>query len=324
VSPQDPVVKDLCARYINEYLTRKKPRSQLEDLRQIRAYVLPKLGGMGVAAVAYEDVWGLHKGMRSTPYQANRVLVLLSRLFTLAEIWRIRPYGSNPCRGIRQYTEQSRWRHMTEEEAPRVAAAIEAQAAARPLEVAFLYMVMLSGARPDEVRRARWDWLTTTDAGGVLAFPDSKTGARKVYLSPRLMTLLAALPRSGPLILPGARPDRLWGTVRVQAGVPDLRIYDLRRTFATAALAAGHTIDQIGELLGHKSAQTTKVYARLMSSKAGEIAAGASAKMENMLNQGSLIASHQPKRGGQILKDHTATEPEGDDNGENTVPVGVY
>lgn len=277
-------VSAACTRYINEYLTGKKPRSQLEDLRQIRAYVLPNLGGMDVAAVAYEDIRGLHKKMARTPYQANRVLVLLSKLFNLAEIWRLRPPGSNPCRGVQRYKEHSRWRHMTEAEAPRVAAAIAAHEPQYPLEVAFLYTVMLSGARPDEVRRARWDWLAKTDAGGVLEFPDSKTGARNVYLSPRLMALFATLPRSGPLILQGARPERLWGIIRAQAGVPDLRIYDLRRTFATAALAAGHTIDQIGELLGHRSAQTTKVYARLMSSKAGQVAAGASAHLEGMLN----------------------------------------
>ena len=275
---------ELCNRYLREHVASKKPRSQVEDLRQIQAYILPPLGAKLVADIQYEDVEKIHAAMKKTPYQANRTLALLSKIFSLAEKWRLRPYGSNPCAGIQRYRELPRTRYMSPVEAPRLAAALERHAAAYPQEVAFIQLLLLSGARPEEIARARWDWLELVGEGGVLRLPDSKTGARSVYLSPRLVRLLETIPITGGCILAGAKPAALWGLLRAEAGMPELRLYDLRHTFASAALAAGYSLDQIGALLGHKSTQTTRRYAHLMEEKAHEVAAGTSARLEEMLS----------------------------------------
>lgn len=284
-------VVDLCTLYLIKYAVNKKPRSQAEDARQIKAYILPAMGYKSVESVQYEDVESLHLKLKSVPYQANRVLALLSKMFALAEKWRLRPHGSNPCRGVDRYKEMSRRRYLTPEEAPKVAAILATHEESHPLEVAYVYLLLLSGARPEEIGRARWDWLELSGNSGVLRLPDSKTGARSVYLSPRLVRLLAGLPRAGVCILDGADPHALWGIVRSQAGVPDLRLYDLRHSFASAALAEGYTLDQIGELLGHRSPSTTKRYAHLMEGKAFEVAAGTSARLEAMLNPPASVLS---------------------------------
>jgi len=277
-------VFELCDKYYTVYAANKKWRSQGEDLRQIRKYIVPHFGQRDVAGIQYEDIETLHADLKATPYQANRVLALLSKIFDLAEKWRMRPHGSNPCRGIQRYRELRRSRYITPEEAPKVAEALDRYEVTWPKEVAFIYLLMLSGARPEEIARAQWDWLELSKAGGVLRLPDSKTGARSVYLSPRLVSLLGALENKGGVILKGARPAVLWRLLRDQLGLSGLRLYDLRHSFASAALAAGYSLDQIGELLGHRSAQTTKRYAHLMEDKAHEVAAGTSAHLERMLN----------------------------------------
>lgn len=274
---------DLCTRYLKQYAVTKKPRSLAEDARQIRTYILPALGTLPAADIQYESIENLHLVMKATPYQANRTLALLSKIFTLAEKWRLRPHGSNPCAGIQRYREVSRTRYMSPAEAPHLAAALGRHAAAHPQEVAFIQLLLLSGARPEEIARARWDWLELVGEGGVLRLPDSKTGARSVYLSPRLVRLLGTIARTTGCILAGAKPAALWRLLRVEAGMSELRLYDLRHTFASAALAAGYSLDQIGALLGHKSTQTTRRYAHLMEEKAHEVAAGTSAKLEAML-----------------------------------------
>ena len=277
-------VNALCDKYLTKYAAAKKPRSFAEDIRQTAKYIRPAIGARPLASIQYEDVEDLHAALKATPYQANRVLALLSCMFALAEKWRMRPRGSNPCTGVEKYPEAKRRRYLTPQEAPRLANCLAAYESERPLEVAYIYLLLLSGARPEEIGRARWDWLEKTDAGCVLRLPDSKTGARSVYLSPRLEALLAALPRTGGRILGGAKPSILWREIRAKAGFPDMRLYDLRHSFASAALSAGYSLDQIGELLGHRSTQTTKRYAHLVDGKAHEIAAGTSAKLESMLN----------------------------------------
>ena len=272
---------DLCNRYLREYVGMKKDRSQLEDLRQIRRYILPAIGAMPAADVQYEDIEKLHAAMEATPYQANRTLALLSKIFSLAEKWRLRPYGSNPCAGIQRYREVPRTRYMSPAEAPKLAAALDRHAAAHPQEVAFLYLLLLTGARPDEIARAQADWIV----GDVLCLPDSKTGARKVYLPPQVAGILASLPTGLPTLLGIKSPAKLWGRIRTEIGSPDLRLYDIRHHFASIALAAGHSLDQIGELLGHKSTSTTKRYAHLLPTKAAEIAASTAGAMMSFLGR---------------------------------------
>jgi integrase len=167
-------------------------------------------------------------------------------------------------------------------EAPKIGALLSSWEARRPESVAFIYLLVLSGARPEEIARARPEWVRSLPIGGRLDLPDSKTGAKPVYLPPQVMDLLARLPKGDTLT--GIRsPKALWEIIRVEAGCPDLRLYDLRHTFASAALQAGYTLEQIGELLGHKNTQTTKRYAHLIDGHAQRAAADTANVLEGMM-----------------------------------------
>lgn len=284
---RSPTVAELCARYLQHIeedpRARKKPRSVREDRRLISRHVLPAFGSRKVRSIEREDIEGLHGAMGGTPYQANRALALLSRLFTLAEKWRYRAPGANPCRHVDRYTERKRRRYVTRDEAPRIASALKRYEATHPRAVAFVYLLMLTGARPDEIARARWEWVERAGAGGVLRLPDSKVGPRAIYLSPHVMALLERTPRTSDTLTGIKSPKSLWRKIRAETGIEDLRLYDLRHHFASVALAAGYSLAQIGELLGHASTQTTARYAHLIEDKAHEAASNTAARVEQML-----------------------------------------
>lgn len=277
-------VADLLDRYLREYArAEKKAKSCREDERNINVVLLPKLGALYAAEVRYEHISALHQELKATPYLANRVLALLSKAFNLAERWGIRPNGSNPCRHVARFTERRRKRCMRSDEAPIIAAALARHEQTSPQSVAFIYLLILTGARPDEIRRARWDSLE----GSTLRLCEHKadrTGEdRVIHLPPAVMRLLERLPRTTGTLTGIVSPRKLWERIREEAGCPDLRLYDLRRTFASAALKAGYSLPQIGELLGHSSEQTTKGYTYLLDGVAQEAAVKTAGILEAML-----------------------------------------
>lgn len=280
-----PTMADLGSRWLDDHGTMTKPRTLKMYTEIVNKYINPKLGRRKAAVLQHEDIDQVHKALKDSPYMANRVLATLSCMFNYAEKNRMRPAGTNPCRHVKRFKEEKRKRYMTKLEAPNVAAALAAHEVANPQAVAFIYLLMLSGARPIEITKARREWVERVGAGGVLRLPDSKTGAKPVFLPPQVMQIIDRLPkcRDGRLFSIKS-PKHLWDELRVEAGVPDLRLYDLRHTFASAALEAGYSLAQIGELLGHASAQTTKRYAHLVDDKAHEAAASTAGLLERMMN----------------------------------------
>jgi len=279
-----PTMADLCARYLEDYANKyKKPKSIAEDNKLILGTIIPRLGTQRVKDVQHEEIDDLHGRMKDTPYQANRALALLSKMFNLAEKWKLRPIGSNPCIHVRRYTERKRKRYMTSDEAPAIAEKLRLYETQYPDSVAFIYLLVLTGARPDEIARARPEWIEQRPMGAVLNMPDSKTGARLIYLPPQVMRLLDNLPSTRHTLTGIQSPRWLWNRIRKETGIKSLRLYDLRHTFASAALRAGYTLEQIGELLGHSNTQTTKRYAHLIDEKAQEAAANTANVLEGML-----------------------------------------
>ena len=266
-----PTMAALCEQYMREYAPKKKSGKRDEEM--INAVIIKKLGSHKVSAIQEDDIGELHKAMAKTPIQANRVLALLSKMFSLAEKWKYRVQHSSPTRFIDRYPEKARRRIMSTAEAVAIAAGLRKYEPFQPEAAAFIYMLILSGARSGEVAAARWEWLD----GAVLNLQDSKTGAKSVYLPTQVMALLEPYRKETGLILGIKSPRALWQKVRTEAGCPDLRLHDLRRTFASAALTAGYSLAQVGELLGHASPQTTAGYAYLMpqpAAKAVDVIAG--------------------------------------------------
>jgi integrase len=121
----------------------------------------------------------------------------------------------------------------------------------------------------------------------VLTLPDSKYGEpRTIHLSDAALSLIATLPRNGERIFAGLGADALrgcWERVRDAAGVRDLRLHDLRRSFASVVLSPGVGLSQVSQLLGHKSAQTTRAYAYLVQEAAADAVALASGRLSQMM-----------------------------------------
>jgi len=279
----EPTVAEFFERCYREHWMRTK--DHLNIRRLFDAYVAPRIGSDRVRALHYADIHRLHTAMQATPYQANRTLALVSKMLNLAERYGERDIGSNPCRHVSRYPELSRRRFANVEELAGIGAQMDLLFTKQPASVTFIALMIFTGMRPKEVANARRDWITKVEAGGVLRLPDSKTGQRDVYMPPQALALLDKL---GPVpdgTLTGILyPRKTWERMRQAIGAPDLRLYDLRRTFATVSLAGGQSLSLIGEVLGHRTAQTTKVYARLMDGAARDLVAATGNTMAGLLS----------------------------------------
>lgn len=254
---KSPKMTDLRDRYMKAHGEGKKTADY--DRAMWERYILPRFGKRRVTDVSAADIEAMMKAMSETPVQANRVLSLLSKAFNLSVKWKWRT--DNPAKGVVRFKENKRERYLTEDEYRRLGAALNQMADKNPGGVAALKMLLLTGARLGEIVRARREWVF----GNELRLPDSKTGRKVIYLSDAAMAVMESVPPIGGwLVGVCTRPTKLWAKALRMAGIDDLRIHDLRHSFASEALAEGFTLEQIGELLGHRSVQTTKRYAHLI------------------------------------------------------------
>ena len=265
---------DLAERFLEEYVPAHcKPSSAHSYEMALRRHVLPRLGNRGVADVTRGDVATLHQQMRGTPYAANRTVGILSAMFTAAELWGLRPEGSNPCRHVKRFREQPRERFLSDVEYRRLGAALreaESTGAVAASAIAAVRLLMLTGCRLSEIMNLRWENVALEAAE--LRLPDSKTGAKVVHLGDPAVAVLRGVAREegNPWVITGRRPgSRLaslhfpWGRIRRSAGLDDVRLHDLRHSFASRAVALGESLPMIGKLLGHTQVQTTARYAHL-------------------------------------------------------------
>lgn len=265
---------ELAERYLDEHARlKKKPRSLAEDQRMIKSFILPRLGSRKVAAIRRTDVAKLHHGLRETPYQANRVLALLSKMMNLAEKWGLRPDGSNPCRYVEKYKEVKRERFLTGDELARLGQALsdsEVTGAIDPRHIAAFRLLLFTGMRLNEVLTLRWADVDLEN--GCLHLEDAKSGPRDVYLNEPALRVLADLPRlaGSEYVLPGDKAgghlvnvQKAWKKITAAAHLDTLRVHDLRHSFASVAAAAGMNLPLVGRLLGHKELATSLRYSHL-------------------------------------------------------------
>jgi len=279
-----PLVADVCEEWLEENARATKPRTQRENERLLARYILPRLGKDRITEVERDDIAAVHAALAKTPYQANRVLSVLSTVFNYAEKRQLRADHTNPCRHVEKYPEKKKRRYITDDEARRLAAVLAKYQTTNQRAVAFIRVLLFTGARPEEISRARPEWLRESGKGWVLDLPDSKTGARLVYLPDAAVAAFKSVEPADDGTFFGIQPPaKFWRKVREEAGFPDVRMYDLRHTFASAALRAGLSLPQIGGLLGHKQPATTARYAHLMEEAGIKTAAEAAAMVGRML-----------------------------------------
>ena len=265
----EPVMTDLGKRFLEDYVpVHCKPRTQEEYRRSVELFIDPAIGTKQVAEVQRKDIAELHHGLRDKPYQANRTLGVLSKMFSLAEVWGWRPDGSNPCRHVKRYKERKRERFLSPEETERLGEVLREVEREMPSAVAAIRLLLLTGCRLSEIQTLRWEYVKDD----CIELPDAKTDGRAVPLGPEARAILASLPRQedNPWVIAGRLPgthltdmQRPWRRIRTRADLEDVRIHDLRHSFASRALALGESLTMIGKLLGHTQVQTTARYAHL-------------------------------------------------------------
>lgn len=267
-------VKELAERFDREHISlRVKPSTAKEYRRNLERFILPALGRLTVTGITRADVAKFHHDLRHIPYQANRCLEVISKMFSLAELWGLRPDGSNPRKHIRKYPEEKRERFLSAAELRRVGEVLremEVEGVKIPSAILAVRLLILTGCRLNEVMTLKWEYVDFADK--VLRLPDSKTGAKVVHLGQPAIELLKAAERidDNPWVITGTLEGKrlsdlqpFWQRVRARAGLKDARIHDLRHTFASTAVAAGQGLPMIGKLLGHTQVQTTARYAHL-------------------------------------------------------------
>ena len=294
-------ITKLWDRFEDEHIATKRPSTQKGYKHYGKRYIIPELGRLLVQDVGLAQVKDVQRqAARTSNRAANYTLAVLSKLLAFAEEDGIIPPGSNPCQAVTRKPETPRQRFLSREELDRVWEAIETLETVgakvtvapsrgpvryhlHPAPAAALKLLLLTGCRYSEVLHLRWSQITKREDGGLATLTEHKTmarGDRLVMLSPEAMEILESLPkhRLSPFVFAGAGKDgtiantlsHAWRAVRDLAGLPGVRIHDLRHTFASVAIARGATLEQTGQLLGHSTPATTKRYTHLVEEAARE------------------------------------------------------
>jgi len=288
-----PTIGILCDRFIREHVQERcKSTTQREYQRSIDLFIKPAIGAFKVVDVTRADIAALHHKHRDIPYQANRTLGVLSKMFNLCEVWGLRPDGSNPCRHVPKYKETKRERFLSKEELRDLGETLadcEADGSETPHVIAAFRLLLLTGCRLSEIQTLKWEYVHS----GYLNLPDSKTGARRIPLPQAAQDILDNLPTetpANPYVIVGevngqhiTDLQRPWRRIRKRAGLDDVRIHDLRHTYASNAVMNGLSIPIVAKLLGHTQIQTTMRYAHLADDPVRDAAALVSSDLGNSI-----------------------------------------
>ena len=264
-----PTIAELCARFERDHVPRKRPSTQRVYRQQIRADILPAFGKTKVAAVTHAavDAWH-HKLSSRAPTHANRVLAVLSKMFSLAVRWGW--HTDNPCKGVERSGEHKRHRYLSGDELARLAAALDKLPDVGAANA--VRLLLLTGARRGELLAAKFSDFDLE--AGVWVKPGATTKQKtehRVPLSEAACRLLSEMRDADSEWLFPARGgghrshiNAAWIALRKAAGLSNVHLHDLRHTYASVLASSGLSLPVIGALLGHTTANTTLRYSHLI------------------------------------------------------------
>ena len=294
-----PTFKAFADRYLAEEAAAKlKPRTVTNYRIYLLKHAVPDLGGLKLTAITSAEVGKLHRRIgKSKPIVANRVIEAIASLFRYAATEHLVPKGYNPAAGIEAFRESGRERYLSAAELERLGISLRlAETDGLPWTVdetkpgakhvpkserrtrigshacAALRLLLFTGCRLREILHARWADIDFDR--GLLLLPDSKTGRRYIVLNAPGLAVLNGLPRLGSYVIAGEsagtndekpRADlkRPWALISQHAGLADVRLHDLRHSFASIGAGRGLGLPIVGKLLGHSTPSTTNRYAHL-------------------------------------------------------------
>ena len=299
-----PTLSQLGEKFIAEHVRKLRKKGTIANYEiLLRVHITPALGHLRAVAINRSDVNSLHLSMDDTPTSANRVLALISSIYSFASKNGLVLEGYNPARGVEKFAEQSRERFLSVVELARLGSALlEAETIGLPWvidttnpkskhvpkawkgqrefvdphAVAAIRLLLLTGARLREILDLRWEHVNFER--GLLHLADSKTGKKTIVLNEAAIEILGQLRTAANLtqsalkgfVIKGLTDDkprsdlhRPWRAIRRRAQLEDVRLHDLRHTFASFGAGAGLGLPIVGKLLGHSQPQTTARYAHL-------------------------------------------------------------
>lgn len=294
-----PRFDEFARRYLSEHCeVQNKPSTLRNNRSAIETILIPRFGAKPVTEITNDDVLKLRNGMKHKPYRANRTIALLRHMMNWAEQLGYRPRHTNPCPKGSMLAEKKRNRFLSEEELLRLAKVLDTEETewrrtmpnfAYKLSVVFaIRLLVLTGARLSEILTLKWEDVDFKQR--MIWLKDSKTGAKPIYLSDQAIEVLRMIPRKieeigekkvpNPYVIVGQKKgtcltnlEKPWRRIREAAGIRDVRLHDLRHTYASYGMASGLGLPIVGALLGHKSPTTTHRYAHLGNSPARAAAA---------------------------------------------------
>jgi integrase len=331
-----PTIAELVEKFmLEEVRPTRKPRTAVLYEMYFRVHVLPALDDKRAREITAADVAKLHRKIGAkAPVTANRVLALISGLFSWAARIGEVPGDLKPARGITRYREQGRERFLSSDELARLGDALreaetlgvpwivdESRPTSKhvpkgnrrtkvsPFATAALRLLLLTGCRLREILNLRWEEFDREK--GMLFLPDSKTGRKPVILSGIAVAVLESIPHAGDYVVSGKHPDRArrdlkrpWEAIRQRAGLGSMRLHDLRHSFGAIGAGSNLGLPVIGKLLGHKRAETTSRYAHIAADPLKIAADAIASKLAAKLGEPTGLQN----RTGQVIRaDFTRT-----------------
>jgi integrase len=294
-------ISELADKWLSEYVRPKlKPRTVFDYEGLLEQHIKPGLGDLTVAHIEHDDINKFHVGMKRIPRRANYAVGTVRTMLNFAHRLGLRP-PSNPARGIKMYFEREVERFLTEEEIGRAADGIdqaEQEGKIGPHGAAGLRLVLLTGARRGEVTaiewpHIHWDLKIIRLPNDSNDDPGRKAGARTIHLSDAAIEVLRSIPRAGKFVIAGVKPDTpyanlgaAWIIARKSAALEDVRLHDLRHSYASLAAQRGVSLQMIGRLLGHKRQATTQRYAHLSRDVVADVNNSLGAAMTAAIEKG--------------------------------------
>ncbi|MBN8812313.1 MULTISPECIES: tyrosine-type recombinase/integrase [unclassified Sphingomonas] len=328
---------DLSEIYLNETLFTAKESSVRQARNNIENHILPLLGKRRVSKIERSDIEQmlrdiavgktartLKKGhrrlsrVRGGKGAANQCVTTISAMLGVAVERKLRI--DNPAIGVRKFPGKKMERFLSPAELARLG---EALAAAASLGVESLYaiaalrLLVLTGCRKNEILKLKHSYIDRYHR--CLRLPDSKTGAKVVHLGGPAMRIIAMVPtvEGNPYLLPGKKDgthvtdlQAVWVRIRKTAGLEDVRIHDLRHSFASIGAATGDSMLIIGALLGHRSAKTTERYTHLSDHPLKSAAERISDEIARCLGEGLEVLAANDVAEGDPFETFWAKEPE--------------
>jgi integrase len=288
--------EDVAARFLELHGKKLKPKTQEVYSYLVRLQINPSLGKRRIEEIARTDVSAFHHKWSEKPRTANHALAVLSKILSWAEQEGLRPLHSNPCFGVTKYRENKRERFLSPDELAALGTALAAaEATQNPYAVAAIRLLVLTGARVGEILSLKWSYID--EGRRLILLPDSKTGAKAIPLNQPAFDVLAGIMRieSNPFVLPGhihgthlVNIQKPWRDIRGAAGLGDVRLHDLRHSFASVAVASGGSLHILGKVLGHSQPQTTARYAHLADDPVSNLSEAVAATISKAMGTGAL------------------------------------